>query len=313
MNLALPSCRGLTAVPCTALSLLVVAALCGLTGAATAEPGRAIDTGSAGDQGELRVIEASDSQAVQFDDAFSLVPERGGRLAGAPAPSPRTPSGVPVVVELFTAQGCSTCPPADELIAGLADRDDVLVLSWHVDYWDYLGWPDSLADPAHTKRQEGYAAAAGERGVYTPQIVVDGQDTLIGVGRAGLMALIADHAGRPPAVMATAAPAPAGHVIDLIPRAAIKGGVTVSLVRYLPQRRVSVDGGENHGRVMDYRNVVVGTEVLAEWPARTPMRMTVHAAEAGRRDPADTRTALIVQQRLRGGRPGPILAAARLA
>ena len=99
-----------------------------------------------------------------------------GMLATSGEAAPRRTTERPVVVELFTAQGCSTCPPADAAIAALADQPGVLTLSWHVDYWDYLGWPDSFASPPNTVRQEAYAAAAGERGVYTPQIIVDGQD-----------------------------------------------------------------------------------------------------------------------------------------
>src|SRR5699024_1210797 len=85
----------------------------------------------------------------------------------------------PVVVELYTAQGCSTCQPADALLADMADRGDLLALSFHVDYWDYLGWPDEFAAPPFTQRQEAYARSFGERGLYTPQIIVGGTDTLL--------------------------------------------------------------------------------------------------------------------------------------
>src|SRR6056297_1329329 len=82
----------------------------------------------------------------------------------------------PVVVELFTSQGCSSCPPADAMLGELAERDDVIPLALHVDYWDYIGWADIFADPAYTRRQKGYAHATGQRMVYTPQMVIDGQD-----------------------------------------------------------------------------------------------------------------------------------------
>lgn len=272
------------------------------------------DTAPTGPQvdDEIGLIEApSNHGTIVPEGAFALAPERlpqaAARDRSAPMGSP------PVVVELFTAQGCSTCPPADELIATLADLPEVLTLSWHVDYWDYLGWPDGFASPANTARQQGYATVAGERGVYTPQIVVDGQDTLLGVGRAGLLALIDEHAARPAAIMVTSRVDGANHVIDLTPRAAIPGGVQVTLVRYLPRRDVRVTEGENRGMRLRYRNIVVGVELLTQWPARAPLRLTVRSA-AGEQGgyPADTRHAILVQQVLRGGLPGPILAALRL-
>ncbi|MFD2815302.1 DUF1223 domain-containing protein [Paracoccus aerius] len=114
-----------------------------------------------------------------------------GDPAAAPPPLERLGlHATPVVVELFTSQGCSSCPPADAMLAGLADAPDILPLSFHVDYWDYLGWADSFARPEFTARQERYAHAAGERSVYTPQIIVDGQDTAVSLGPAQLTALI---------------------------------------------------------------------------------------------------------------------------
>ena len=77
----------------------------------------------------------------------------------------------PVVVELFTSQGCSSCPPADEYLGRIADRDNVIALSLHVDYWDYLGWRDVFSSAAHTQRQRDFAARTGERMIYTPQIL----------------------------------------------------------------------------------------------------------------------------------------------
>ena len=265
----------------------------------------------------IGLIEApATARSAGPEGAFALAPERSARRAPMAARARSGPDGgPPVVVELFTAQGCSSCPDADALIAALADLPGVLTLSWHVDYWDYLGWPDAFASPQNTLRQQGYASVAGERGVYTPQIIVDGQDTLLGVDRGALLALIDDHAARPPAVIVTASPVPGGHAIDLIPRAAIPGGVDVLLVRFLPQREAGIDAGENAGRRILYRNVVVGSESLSRWAARTPLRLTVRegaATDASGAYPGDTEHAILVQQVMRGGRPGPILAAIRL-
>src|SRR3989304_3616456 len=90
----------------------------------------------------------------------------------------------PVVVELFPSQGCSSCPPADRLLGELARRPDVLALSFNVDYWDYIGWKDPFASPAHTERQRAYGRALGRRVVYTPQMVIDGADEAVGSARA---------------------------------------------------------------------------------------------------------------------------------
>lgn len=264
---------------------------------------------------DVAVIEAPEGAGTELPEgAFSLVPEPQAPARGAALAQGRVgPAGSPpVVIELFTSQGCTSCPPADALIAALADEPGVLTLSWHVDYWDYLGWADEFARPEHTARQEAYAAAAGERGVYTPQIIVDGRDTLLSLHRAALLALIDEHASQPPAIMVTAAEAEGAHVIDLTPRAAIPGGVEVALVRYLPHRTVLVKAGENRGRTIDYSNIVVGIEPLTRWPAREPLRLTVRAGGGPGGDyPEDTRHAILVQQSL-DGQPGPILAAVRL-
>src|SRR5919107_2863469 len=104
-------------------------------------------------------------------------------------------AGPLAVVELFTSQACSSCPPADAALRDLARRTDVIALSLPVDYWDYLGWRDTLAKPAFTARQRAYAAARGDRQVFTPQVVVNGKSACIGSDAAALEHLI--QAGRP--------------------------------------------------------------------------------------------------------------------
>lgn len=297
------------------LALTVMTTPLGAQEAAT-EPG-AVASAEVLD-GEVAVIEAPEGAATALPEgAFALAPEP--RNSG-PAEMDRSARGrlgpigsPPVVIELFTAQGCSSCPAADALIGGLSDEPGVLTLSWHVDYWDYLGWADKFARPENTARQEGYAAVAGERGVYTPQIIIDGQDTLLSLHRAALLALIDEHAARPPAIMVTATAEAGAHMIDLTPRAAIPGGVDVALVRYLPHRTVQMTAGENRGRTVEYRNIVVGVELLTRWPAREPLRLVVRPGnDPNDAFPDDTQHAILVQQALRGGLPGPILAAVRL-
>lgn len=224
----------------------------------------------------------------------------------------------PVVVELFTSQGCSSCPPADEMLADLADRDDVLALSWHVDYWDYLGWKDQFAQPQFTRRQQAYAHAWGERAIYTPQVIVGGRDTLIALRPAELMALLQAQMARPAEVMVSSRQLEGGYRIELTPRAPIPGRVAIILVRYAPSRSVAIKAGENRGVKVEYRNIVLAAERIAEWDGRGPLGMTVRPGARGLGNngafPNDTRHAILVQDMddRSNAANGPVLAAIRL-
>lgn len=255
---------------------------------------------------QLQVESYSSSAIVSFAE---MQPQPRQRMLG-PIGHP------PVVVELFTAQGCSSCPPADEMLADLASRDDVLALSWHVDYWDYLGWADQFARPEFTRRQQAYTHAWGERAIYTPQMIVGGTDTLIGLRPAEMMTLLQAHMAQPPVVMVTSSPQDGGgYRIELTPRAAIPNRVAIILVRYAPSRKVEIKAGENRGLTLDYRNVVLAAERIAEWDGRAPLRMTV-TLKGAKSDafPGDTRHAILAQEM--DGRDqratGPILAGIRL-
>lgn len=221
---------------------------------------------------------------------------------------------LPVVVELFTSQGCSSCPPADAMLAGLSNDPNILPLSFHVDYWDYLGWADSFASPEFTERQERYARAAGERSLYTPQLIVDGQETALSPGPSQLMGLIDASRYAPTLVSVRRESTGEGEAIELMPLSDLGGRIDILLVRYVPERQVEVKAGENRGRVVSYTNVVVGMDQLAEWDGNGPLRMTVRPDGASDDTmPADTRHVLLVQKENGGAdRPGPILAAIRL-
>jgi hypothetical protein len=225
-----------------------------------------------------------------------------------------TPPTLPVVVELFTSQGCSSCPTADAMLAALAGKPGVLPLSFHVDYWDYLGWADSFARPEFTARQEGYARASGERSLYTPQLIIDGQDTAVAPGPAQLMALI-DANRLSPAMLSVQRDTTAeGEAIELMPLSDLGGRVEILLVRYAPRRDVKVTAGENRGRTVSYVNVVLALDELAKWDGTAPLRLTVRPdGEPDEDFPADARHALLIQKELTGDDlPGPILAAIRL-
>ena len=234
-------------------------------------------------------------------------------VAKADGQTPEKPLGV---VELFTSQGCNSCPPADEFFAELAANPNLVALSYHVDYWDYLGWADQFARPEFTRRQQAYAHAAGERAIYTPQMIVGGTDTLIALRPAELMGLVQMQMARPPLVMVSSSQQPGGYRIELTPRGPVRDRVAIILVRYAPHRKVVIKAGENRGIALDYRNVVLAAERIAEWDGRTPLRMTVTPdPKSGDAYPADTRHVILAQELGSGDNraaSGPILAAIRL-
>jgi hypothetical protein len=173
-----------------------------------------------------------------------------------------TPVGAdprPVVVELFTSQGCSSCPPADAFLAELARRDDVLALGFHISYWDSLGWKDPLSSASSTERQKAYARHFTDGRVYTPQMVVDGTDEMVGSDRAAVLAAL--PAARPDAI------APVSFAADRR-SVAIGSGVgngEVVLVRFVRHRTTDVGAGENSGRRADDFNGVRTLARLGVW------------------------------------------------
>lgn len=207
----------------------------------------------------------------------------------------------PVVVELFTSQGCSSCPPADALLLELAKEDNVIALALHVDYWDYIGWKDSFAKPEHTLRQKAYAKAAGKRMIYTPQMIIDGEDHVVGNKPAQVAALINRHAASTSEVSLQIS-RNAGILIIQATREKQTGDhYIVQLVEFDPMRMVDITHGENAGKILDYANIVTGWQAIAEWDGKTPLQLseTVDAAQP---------VAVLIQ---RVGN-GPIVAAAKL-
>ena len=185
-----------------------------------------------------------------------------------------------VVVELYTSQGCSSCPPADEILAGLADRGDVIALALHVDYWDYIGWKDVFGSPQFTERQRAYARAAGARTIYTPQMIVDGMEHLVGARPAELTALIKRYEAMPEQAVLDVARkggtlAISARTIGRLPR-----GAVVQLVRYKPEETVEIRSGENAGREISYRNIVTEWHSLGTWDGSAPLSMDVSVSDS---------------------------------
>lgn len=182
----------------------------------------------------------------------------------------------PVVVELFTSQGCSSCPPADAILHKLAKRDDVLPLALHVDYWDYIGWKDQYADPAHTKRQKGYAAAAGRNMIYTPQMIVMGQDSIVGADAMAVLETVEKHRAIEPPVRISLQRSGEDLTISLQPvPGRAQGPYQVHLVRFAPLKQAEITRGELAGRRLDYANVVEEWHQLGEWNAKDDYSLTL--------------------------------------
>lgn len=292
-----------------AIGLIMSGLLACAVGAAHAQSG---PDGQGGGQG------GAGSQSLG-GTASASAPDRGpaGTPQGAPAGSDGAmsqlgdgagsglsqPGDKPVVVELFTSQGCSYCPPADSFLTMLSERDDVIALALHVDYWDYIGWEDTFGSHAFTRRQKSYAREAGRRAVYTPQMIIGGVDEVMGNHPMDVADLIRAHRNTP--YMASLRIARQdGTTLRLQARPVDGkplGPVEVVLVRYMPQQSVKVKRGENAGKMLTYSNIVTEWKVVGEWDGTSTLDETL---------PLEGEAPVVVLMQKAG--PGQIVAAARL-
>ena len=216
----------------------------------------------------------------------------------APAAAQTAPG---VVVELYTSQGCSSCPPADAFLASLSDDPGVIPLALHVDYWDYIGWADSFASPHFTARQKAYAHAEGSKTIYTPQFIVGGRDRVIGNSPGEVAASIVDvmqNGGLVQLWLERRGDAVSIRAVAVKP---LSGQMRVQLVRYRPKHDVSIESGENAGHKITYHNIVTSWATVGNWDGRGDFETSAEA-------PGDQPIVVIVQSE----GPGPILAAARI-
>jgi hypothetical protein len=211
-------------------------------------------------------------------------------------------AGPRAVVELFTSQGCSSCPPADRLLDELARDPGLVAMSLPVDYWDYLGWRDTLARHEFTLRQQGYASRRGDRDVYTPQIVVNGVRAVIGSQRPAVEAAIAATQGTL-SVPVAIADSPGGYLVAIGPG---QGPAEIWLLPIQRTARVAIGRGENGGATATYANVVRAMRHLGRYDGT---RMTLTLDRAGISAPGANSFAVLVQQRS-GSQPGTIVGAA---
>lgn len=233
------------------------------------------------------------------------------RAADEPTPvPPGRPQPVRAVVELFTSQGCSSCPPADALLKTYADRTDVIALSLPVDYWDYIGWKDTLASPRNTERQRTYARNFGIGPVYTPQVVVNGSAQALGSSAEEI-----DHAieATDAATSARRVPVAFWNYGDSViietggarPGAATKDA-TIWLAVVQKSVEVPVRGGENNGETLTYTNIVHELTPVGLWNGRPS---TIRLAMTSVMRPESEDLVVLIQE----ADAGAIIGAARLA
>ena len=209
------------------------------------------------------------------------------------------------VVELFTSQGCAQCPPADALLTSLAEREDVVALAYHVDYWDYIGWQDTFGKPSFSDRQRGYAKSWGSTSVFTPQMVINGEEGVVGSRRDEVQ----------DAVISAQLPLPLGverqgDMLKVeIPSDPGLADATVWLVRFLDRAEVAIDSGENAGKSMVYTQVVTDRQMLGLWEAETGALVKLPLGEL-QGAAGDTGGVAVLVQQERNGLPGAILGAA---
>ena len=206
----------------------------------------------------------------------------------------------PVVVELYTAQGCTSCGDANAYVAKLAKRRDVLALTFSVDYWDYLGWKDTFAQPEFADRQKAYVARLSLREPYTPQVVVDGRAEAAGLKSDRVETLLREAARSPrdpPDIRFVGS-----RRVDVGSGRAPKGGGEVWLIRYDPREQdVTVKSGDNKGRTIAHRNVVHELTRLGAWRGRPAAFRLTEASDDG------LETVILVQ----AGRGGRIIGVGR--
>lgn len=209
----------------------------------------------------------------------------------------------PVVIELFTSQGCSSCPPADALMGELRQMPGVIVLSYNVDYWDYLGWRDTLASPEKSQRQYDYAKARGDMDVYTPQVVVDGGSHYSGGNRSVILAAIARAQAAAPKPIGLSLTAMNLEFAVEIGKSDVARGATLWLMPIMSSVAVKIEKGENAGKDLVYYNVVNKLVPAAMWHGEA---MTLRLPKESIALPCCNGAVALLQQ----GKAGPILAAA---
>jgi len=212
------------------------------------------------------------------------------------------------VLELFTSQGCSSCPPADEILGELAKNPDLITLAYHVDYWNYIGWEDTFSSKEHSDLQRRYAQQRGAKQIYTPQLLVNGKVDVVGSRRTKLDKAIDEAHLIVPVMMEVS-----GDMlsIDIPSQAGFTKPAAIWLVPFISAANVDVQRGENAGNVYQYSSIVKDRQIVGMWtPSEgTSLKLPVPTMLG---DDVDG-LAVLVQTRSKAGLPGPILGAAAVS
>jgi hypothetical protein len=228
--------------------------------------------------------------------AIGVVPSLAGDV--------KQPSGV---LELFTSQGCSSCPPADAVLAEMAESGEVVALGYHVDYWDYLGWKDTLGRAENTARQYDYGKSFGIRSVYTPQAVINGRTHVNGARREAVSGTLSELRKSGEGLTIAVAVTRSGEsiMIDADGSPDGKGDAHLVLVYFDPTKPIVIERGENKGRTISYVNPVTGIQTAGMWHGK-PVRFEFPQSEIAKKGGC----AVLLQSVNKDGLPGPILGAA---
>jgi hypothetical protein len=221
--------------------------------------------------------------------------------AGAQAPT--APPDKPVVVELFTSQGCSSCPPADALLGELAKLPNVVALAFHIDYWDSIGWRDRYELPVAATRQVRYVDSLGLPSAFTPQVVIDGSASYVGSDRGRILAALARRQELTPVAVEVSH----GELTISLPERAELRGYDVNVIAYIPEASTAIGRGENSGRTLTEFNIVREFRRAATWDGKASvLRLPVASF------PADaSRVAVLLQKSNQGIIVGSAMATLR--
>tara|TARA_R100000365_G_C2736770_1_gene65976 strand:- start:175 stop:909 length:735 start_codon:yes stop_codon:yes gene_type:complete len=224
-------------------------------------------------------------------------------LVTLPAGAVEISSSADAVVELFTSQGCSRCPDADRLLAQLGEREDIVALAYHIDYWDYIGWEDTFALPENTKLQKGYAQSWGKNRIYTPQMVINGQNAVVGSDAIEAEQAISQAVSLLPVTLRANG---SDSVVFSAPADETLSSAIVWVVPYRARADVMIERGENSGQALTYTHIVTARQAIGMWNPLEGAEITIPLEEV--LGPDSDGAAVIVQEK-DGALPGRILGA----
>lgn len=237
--------------------------------------------------------------------SLSFIVAQAGLTLGAMAMNIK--SKPVAVAELFTSQGCSSCPAADVFLAELAKRDDIITLAYHVDYWNYIGWKDTFSDKKHSDLQRQYAAASGQERIYTPQLLINGQEDFVGSHKGEINAAISQ----------SVLPIDIQFAVDSeslkisIPEMSDEGQKSIVwLVYYRTGANVEITRGENRGKTLSYSSIVYDRQIVGMWDGKQSAEIMMPMPQM-MNDEIDG-IAVLLQTKAKNGLPGKIIGAAAI-